>query len=241
MSSSKQTMYIISAASMALMFVFLGLFVREKNDAFLVIGVLAMILSYHVTVRLVIEMACEAAMKNGVDPSAEWYETSEAELRFYKAVGMRRFKSRLPKLDETDFTLRKQSIEDIIDATCRVEVRHEVNMIASFLVLFFTIFFGQIWLFLITSIAAALVDFSFVAVQRYNRPRLVRVAKKQRQRFFEKLKDEQASEGSEEPTEEPAEQAPEESEKSEEPAEEPPEETPEKSEEESPEETSEDV
>ncbi|MCH5205597.1 MAG: hypothetical protein J1F09_01505 [Oscillospiraceae bacterium] len=234
MSSSKQTMYIVAAASLALMFVFLGLFVKEKTDAFLVIGVLAMIVSYHIIVRLVIEMACEAAMKNGVDPSAEWYETSDAEQSFYKAVGMRRIKSRLPKLDETDFTLRKQSVEDIIDATCRVEVRHEVNMIASFLVMFATIFFGNVWLYLLTSLAAALFDFSFVAVQRYNRPRLVRVAKKQRQRFFEKLKDEQAPEGSEESTEKPAEQASEESE----------EESPEESEEpteQSPEETSEDV
>lgn len=202
MSTSKQTTYIVAAASLALMFVFLGLFVREKTDAFLIIGVLAMILSYHVIVRLIIEMVCEAATKSGVDPTAEWYETSDIELRFYKAVGMRRIKSRLPKLEETDLTLKKQSVEDIIDATCRIELRHEVNMIASFLVLFCTIFFGYIWLYLLTSVAAALIDFSYVAVQRYNRPRLVKTAKKQRERFFANLKDEQSPEKSEEPADE---------------------------------------
>lgn len=58
--------------------------------------------------------------------------------------------------------------------TCQSETVHEVNMLLSFVPLLFSIWFGSLDVFLITSCGAAL----FVIMQRYNRPRLMRLMRR---------------------------------------------------------------
>ena len=41
-----------------------------------------------------------------------------------------------------------------------------------------SIWFNSFWVFLITSVAGALFDLMFVIMQRYNRPRVIRMAKR---------------------------------------------------------------
>ncbi|MCD7724158.1 MAG: hypothetical protein LUI12_01155 [Clostridiales bacterium] len=50
-------------------------------------------------------------------------------------------------------------------------------MVLSFVPLAFSRWFGDVPVFAVTSCGACLVDGVFVAVQRYNRPRLVRLLK----------------------------------------------------------------
>jgi len=54
--------------------------------------------------------------------------------------------------------------------------------VLSFIPLLFSIWFGSAGVFLITSCLAALLDAAFVMVQRYNRPRLLRLIQKQSKR-----------------------------------------------------------
>ena len=68
--------------------------------------------------------------------------------------------------------------DEIAQATCQSEIVHEINMVVSFLPLFAAYLFGSFMVFLITSTLAACFDLLFVIMQRYNRPRLVKLAKK---------------------------------------------------------------
>ena len=58
---------------------------------------------------------------------------------------------------------------------CGAEVVHEIIMVLSFIPLLFAIPFGVFPVFFITSVIASLVDFVFVIVQRYNRPRIIKL------------------------------------------------------------------
>ena len=49
-------------------------------------------------------------------------------------------------------------------------------MVLSFVPVAFSVWFGSLGVFLITSFAAFLFDSVFVILQRYNRPRLMRLA-----------------------------------------------------------------
>ena len=62
---------------------------------------------------------------------------------------------------------------------CGAEVVHEIIMLCSFLPLLMVPLFGEFWAFFITSLLSALFDSLFVMAQRYNRPRLERIAHKQ--------------------------------------------------------------
>lgn len=61
---------------------------------------------------------------------------------------------------------------------CQSELVHETNILMSFLPLLAAIPFGAFWVFLVTSLAGAIFDLSLAILQRYNRPRVVRLARR---------------------------------------------------------------
>ncbi len=192
MSSTKKTMYLVSAISLVFMFTFFGLFVRNHNDACFVLGITFMTIAYHLIIRLVIGVIVDAVCDNHIDSSKGWFEDSDAERAFYRLIRVHKWKKKLPTFDEGLFSLKRHSLEDVIGASCQAEIVHELNIAASLLAMLFAIPFGSFWVFALTSIAAALFDLVFVIIQRYNRPRLMRTAEKRRMIFFEKLEYEQA-------------------------------------------------
>ena len=52
----------------------------------------------------------------------------------------------------------------------------------SFLPLLAAVPFGAFWVFFLTSLGGALFDLSLVILQRYNRPRILRLAQRQDRR-----------------------------------------------------------
>ena len=85
----------------------------------------------------------------------------------------------MPTYNPDYYDVTKHSIEEIIQATCQAEIVHEVNMVLSFVPVIFTIWFGSLAAFLITSCVAFCFDGIFVIMQRYNRPRLMKLLKRQ--------------------------------------------------------------
>ena len=88
---------------------------------------------------------------------------------------MNKWKKHIPSYSPETFSLKHHSLEEIIQATCQSEIVHELILIFSYLPILLTIFFDSFLVFLITSIIASLIDLTFVIVQRYNRPRLIRL------------------------------------------------------------------
>lgn len=193
MSGKKNTLYIISVSFIVLMFVFMALFVQSKNGVMLVFGVIMLNAGYQVITRLLVGTICEGVFENGVNSSTEWFKTSEAEERLYDFLGIKYLKRNLPKFERTDFSPTRQSLQDIIDTGCEIEAEHEINIAVSMLGILFVIPFGQAWVFVVFAVGAVLYDLLFIAVQRYNRPRLETVQLKRRVRFFEKMDREEAA------------------------------------------------
>ena len=87
----------------------------------------------------------------------------------------------MPTYNPEEFSMDR-SIEEVIRSTCRAEIVHVCNVALSFVPLLFAIPFGALGVFLATSIAAAAFDTVFVVMQRYNRPRLMRLMQMQAKR-----------------------------------------------------------
>ncbi len=187
MSSTKKTLYIISAACLIFMFTFLGLFVNNHLDACMFLGVVFLAAAYHMIVRLVAGTFCDGALENGIDTENHWFADSDMEQSLYRVLGVKHWKNRLPAPDAWKYSLKKRSLEDVIAETCRTELVHEIGIVMSLLSIFLSILFGYLWFFILTAALGVLFDLGFVMVQRYNRPRLMNTAKEKRMRFFEKL------------------------------------------------------
>ena len=84
----------------------------------------------------------------------------------------------MPTYDPRLFSLTENTPQQLTANMCQAEVVHEVIVLGSFLPLLFTLFWGSFPVFLITSVLAAGVDTLFVMLQRYNRPRVLRLLQK---------------------------------------------------------------
>lgn len=132
-------------------------------------------ITYHFAMRLFVAFLYRSAMHNRADYSRRWYQVSRAEMRFYEKLGVKRWKNKMPTYDPGTFDPRQHSWDEIAQATCQAELGHETIAVLSFLPILAGNWFGAYPVFVITSILSALFDLMFVAMQRYNRQRIVRL------------------------------------------------------------------
>lgn len=112
-----------------------------------------------------------------MDYTKWWFLERPFEKSLYTTINVKKWKKYIPTYDVDNFDIKKRSIVEIVRASCQAEIVHEVIMIFSFLPIILTIWFQSSAVFVITSILAALFDSIFVIVQRYNRPRLLRIVR----------------------------------------------------------------
>ena len=136
-------------------------------------------ISYHLVMRLLVGGIVTITMHNHADYHKKWFQLSHFEERLYSGLKVKRWKNHLPTYAPESFSPEKHTFDEIAQAMCQSEIVHEINMVLSFLPLLASLWFGSFAVFCITSIAAACFDLLFVIVQRYNRPRIVKIAEKQ--------------------------------------------------------------
>ena len=167
----KKVMYAVSGVSLVLMFLFFGLAAGTGVKIFLTLGITALTVCYHFTVRLVIGNIVGLI---SFDHRGGWFVERSFEERLYKKLKVRRWKEYMPTYNEELYSLKTNSIIEVVAETCRSEVVHEINILASLAAMLFAVMFGDLWVFCITSVLGAAFDLAFVVIQRYNRPRLLR-------------------------------------------------------------------
>lgn len=104
-----------------------------------------------------------------------WFSPKPWEGRLYRALGVKKWKSCLLTYSPDDFSLKKHAPAEIVRHMCHAELVHEFSALLSLLSVAFAIPFGDAWLFCLTALLSAGVELPFIAVQRYNRPRMVRL------------------------------------------------------------------
>lgn len=136
---------------------------------------------YHFAMRLLIG-AIVPPLLHSVRHDHWWFRQRGFEPGLYQKLNVRNWKGGLPTYDPSQFSLKENTLPQVVHNMCVAEVVHEVIILCSFLPLLLAIPFGTFPVFLITSLAAALFDSIFVIAQRYNRPRLVRILNKKEAR-----------------------------------------------------------
>lgn len=130
---------------------------------------------YHFAMRLAVGTVVHLIMHNKADHTSVWFREKGFESRLYRLIRVRRWKKHLPTYSPEVFDTNKKSVAEIVGATCQAEIVHEVIMALSLLPIAFIPFLGGAAALIVTSVLAMLFDLLFVILQRYNRPKLVRV------------------------------------------------------------------
>ena len=131
---------------------------------------------YHFAMRLLVGAVVPRCLHQ--PSNHRWFLQRSFEPRLYATLRVKQWKDYMPTYDPASFSLRHNSLEQIVHNSCVSEAVHEVIILLSFIPIAFTFLWGALPVFLITSILSALFDGCFVVMQRYNRPRLLRILSK---------------------------------------------------------------
>lgn len=134
---------------------------------------------YHFAMRLVVGKAVTFIYKNRefrVDTIG--FRIRSYEPRLYQVLHVKQWKTKVITASPDQFDLRKISPEELLHSVLQAELVHRVIMVLSFLPLLLIIPYGVPLVFILTSVLASLFDLIFVMIQRYNRPRVIRLAER---------------------------------------------------------------
>lgn len=161
----------------------LAVFVVTKNDVIEVVTITIGVTFYHFAMRLAVGAVVNLIMNNKANHKSVWFREKSFENKLYKLLRVRRWKKYIPTYSPDTFDTSKKTVKEIVGATCQAEIVHEAIVVLSLLPIALIPILGGAVAFIITSVLAMMIDLMFIILQRYNRPKLVRVMER-----FDKLK-----------------------------------------------------
>lgn len=144
------------------------------NDVILWAGITAFTVMYHLWVRIIMGNVSKVFKKH-IKYTNGWFKEKKFEKKLYKLLRVKKWKGKALTYNPEAFSLKDNSLEEIANTMAKSEVDHWINELISLSTLLFSCVWGQFWIFLITALAAMLFDAQFIIIQRFNRPRVVKI------------------------------------------------------------------
>lgn len=149
------------------------------GGAFVALTITFATILYHFAVRLAVGAAVDRLTANGVNYRLSWFRQSRAEQKLFRLLRVRSWKLKLPTYTPEKFSLRDNTPEQVVGNMCAAEIIHEINIIASLVPVALSIAVpflrSTLPVFILTSAGAGLFDLLFVIIQRFNRPRMMKL------------------------------------------------------------------
>lgn len=158
------------------------LYKQLNTDILLTLTVTASTTAYHFDMRILVGYIVDRIMHNKVDYYKKWYHSLPFETKLYKFLRVKEWKDKMPTYNIDTFSFKKHTLEEIVQSMCQSEIVHETIALLSLLPIGLIPIFDADLVFIITSILACIIDMMFVIMQRYNRPRLIKLIEKRKSR-----------------------------------------------------------
>lgn len=137
---------------------------------------------YHFGIRLLIGAVFNAVMNNKADYTKKLFHIRPWEHKLYKILKVKKWKDKLLSYHPDSFSPKEHTWDEIAQTMCQSECVHITNAVVSFVPVIFSKLPGAFYVFLITSICAAVFDLIFVIIQRYNRDIVIKAALRKQRR-----------------------------------------------------------
>ena len=149
-----------------------------QNEMILWIGIIAFTIMYHFWVRIIMGNVSKIFKKH-INYRQWWFKEKRFEKNLYKLLRVKEWKGKALTYNPESFSLKKHSLEEIANTMVKSEVDHWINEVISLSTLLFIIPWEKMWAFIISAICAMIFDSQFIIIQRYNRPRIVKIIKRE--------------------------------------------------------------
>ena len=151
----------------------------HKNGIILWTGIVAFTIMYHFWVRIIMGNVSKLFKKH-INYKQWWFKERRFEKKLYKFLRVKEWKGKALTYNPETFSLKEHSLEEIVNTMTKSEVDHWINEVISLSTLLFAISWGGFWAFFISAVFAMIFDSQFIIIQRYNRPRIVKILEKRK-------------------------------------------------------------
>lgn len=154
------------------------LYLNTGNGVSLTLAITFGTVLYHFVMRLIVGTVVNRLLGNRVDYRRRWFRVSAAEQKLYTRIKVKQWKGKMATYDPMCFDPGIHTWDEIAQAMCQAELVHEIIIPFSFIPILASAPFGAAFVFVITSVLVACYDAMFVVMQRYNRPRVLKLIEK---------------------------------------------------------------
>lgn len=149
-----------------------------ENDIVLWTGITAFTITYHFWGRIILGNVSKLFRKY-INYKQWWFKERKFEKKLYEILKVKKWKGKALTYNPEQFDLKQNSLEQILNTMTKSEVDHWINEAISISTMFFGLIWGKTWIFVLTAIAAMIFDGQFIVIQRYNRPRIIKILERQ--------------------------------------------------------------
>lgn len=135
-------------------------------------------MSYHFSMRLIVgEFVTLIYRKRKFNLDSIGFRIYKFEGDLYRMLKVKKWKTDMVTARPEQFDLSVNSMDELLHHMTQAELVHRIIMVLSFAPVVLIIPYGAPMIFIVTSLLASLFDLQFVIIQRYNRPRVMRILK----------------------------------------------------------------
>jgi len=146
-----------------------------KNELILLIGIVTFTIMYHFWVRIIMGNVSKLFKKN-IKYTQSFFKEKGFEKGLYNFLRVKEWKGKALTYNPESFSLKDNSLEEIANTMTKSEVDHWINEVISLTTIFFSLIWPNLFCaFLISAIVAMIFDSQFIIIQRYNRPRVIKI------------------------------------------------------------------
>ena len=173
-------MYIIIGITLITSIVCFSLYYGGFTESRIVLftGITAFTIMYHFWGRIIMGNVSKLFRKH-ISYKQWWFKEKKFEKHIYKILKVKKWKGKALTYNPEHFDLKKRTLEEIADTMVKSELDHWINELISISTMFFGLIWGEAWIFILTAIIAMLFDGQFIIIQRYNRPRVIKLLEKE--------------------------------------------------------------
>ena len=148
------------------------------HDGILWAGVTAFTITYHLWMRIIMGNLTKRFSIHYTHP---WFSERPFEKKLYRFLRVKAWKDKVLTYNPELFSLTDYSLDEVANTMAKAETDHWINELISLSTLLFGLVWGEAWIFALTALFAMAFDGQFIVIQRYNRPRVLKILSKKAQ------------------------------------------------------------
>lgn len=176
-------MYSMIAICIIISSVCFGFFYTGKTVSQIVLwlGVVAFTIMYHFWVRIIMGNVLKLFKKH-ITYKQWFFKEKFFEKNIYTKIKVKEWKDKVLTYAPGEFDLKENSLETVANNMAKAELDHWINGLISISTIFFGFIWGIFWPFVVSAIFAIVFETQFIILQRFNRPRVVKLIEKENSR-----------------------------------------------------------